>query len=180
MRWEGNGITSQAVSLQYRSRAWTQVCATPEAFKRIAPGRAQHAPGEDGVDLEHAPRQGCEDSGGCNPCRGRCLLGHPGPGVASHPGKRRKRSPTLEGLQQGAEIFAPPSGCVPFNTQKPRVGAVAPTRGYPLQRLRRTGGRAGHGPRRVKAPGLQSGIWRLETSPPQPPHVGNVPPDAIV
>jgi hypothetical protein len=59
-------------------------------------------------------------------------------GRAAHPGKRRKRSPTLEGLQPGAEIFAPPSGCVPIKTQEPRVGAFAPTRGYRLQRLRRT------------------------------------------
>ena len=67
-------------------------------------------------------------------------------GVAKrNPGKRRKRSPTLEGLQQGVGIFAPPSGCVLINTQEPRVGAVAPTRGYRLQRLRRTGGRAGQG-----------------------------------
>ena len=66
-------------------------------------------------------------------------------GREAHPGKRRKRSPTLEGLQQGVGIFAPPSGCVLINTQEPRVGAVAPTRGYRLQRLRRAGGRAGQG-----------------------------------
>ena len=58
-------------------------------------------------------------------------------GREAHPGKRRKGSPTPEGLQEGAEIFAPPSGCVPSNPQEPRVGAFAPTRGYRLQRLRR-------------------------------------------
>ena len=44
---------------------------------------------------------------------------------------------------------------------RPRVGAVAPTRGYRLQCLRRTGGRAVRGFRRVGAPGLQSGFWEL-------------------
>jgi hypothetical protein len=40
-------------------------------------------------------------------------------GREAHPGKRRKGSPTLEGLQEGAGIFAPPSGCVRLNMQDP-------------------------------------------------------------
>ncbi len=46
------------------------------------------------------------------------------------------------------------------------VGAVAPTRGYRLQRLRRRGGRAGRGTRRVGAPGLQ---WEFPVASSQMP-----------
>jgi hypothetical protein len=40
-------------------------------------------------------------------------------GREAHPGKRREGSSTLEGLQQEAEIFAPPSGCELLHTQDP-------------------------------------------------------------
>ncbi len=87
-------------------------------------------------------------------------------GREAHPGKRKNGSPTLEGLQQRGGRFAPPSGCVLVKTREPRVGEVAPTRGYRLQRLRRNGGHAGHGFRRVGAPGLQSGNRQLPFHPP--------------
>ena len=100
---------------------------------------------------------------------------------AGSPGSRSAPRETAEGiinpggvaagrgdLRTAFGVRAPPHA-------RPRVGAVAPTRGYRLQRLRRRGGRVGQGMRRVRAPGLHREFEVPRSQFPEAPTVGRVP-----